>query len=203
MGLQDNLNILYNKGNKQLEYLQQYAREKGINNLNKVFKNNNLNKGLNLKNVRVPVANPKSVINEWNVIKSLANNPQVKNTAKQVAKKATNVAKLGGEMFVPYVGAGMDLSSGYNKVKNGHPYLGSAQMLGGLAEAGLDTAGLVAGLFTGGIGTVLEKGAVGGGKQLAKQMTRYAIQKYGKNVGKFVNKNADTLANIIKARNFV
>lgn len=143
-------------------------------------------------------ARPQSAIHAWNQFKQA-----IPNATKAVTKPAKSVAIEGGKMFVPYVGAGIDLASGYNKIKSGHPLIGAGQMGLGALEGLLDTGGLFAGALTGGTGYAGEKVAQASARQAIKQMARYAIQKYGKNAGKFVYQHPDLLMNTMKARNLV
>lgn len=105
--------------------------------------------------------------------------------AKQGASKAKALGKGAIKTFVPYVDAGIYAGQGINDFRTGHPWRGLGQL--GLAgiDAGIDTAGIIAGLGTGGAG-YLGTTAM---KKAARQALKQGIKTFGKPVIKKVLKD--------------
>lgn len=96
--------------------------------------------------------------------------------AKQGASKAKALGKGAIKTFVPYVDAGIYAGRGINDFRTGHPFRGTGQLGLAAIDAGIDTAGILAGLGTGGAG-YLGSTAM---KQAARQALKQGIKTFGK-----------------------
>jgi hypothetical protein len=109
--------------------------------------------------------------------------------AKQGVSKAKTAGKWVGRTFVPYVDAGIYANTGINDIRSGHPWRGAGQLGLAAIDAGIDTAGILAG-----IATAPEAGAGYWGtvalKQGAKQALKKGIKTFGKPLIKKVLKDS-------------
>lgn len=98
-------------------------------------------------------------------------------TAEGLAKAGKYSKSIGeGLKLAPIIGGAWDTYSGIDKIKNGHPIIGTGQTLLGLGEIGFDVAGVIAGAGTGGAGLGAETSLRTAGRAALRSAYRKALK---------------------------